>query len=203
MPDEQGTSGANETGASGTEQAPAEESQKSLNSQAKELPWVQDLMKSKAELDKMKAAQKDQQAAAERQKLEAEGNYKAALEAEQSKYKKLESEHAREIKRLSLKAELADQGLKDKRAVKLFEDDWDQGKQTVEEYVAAIKADKKNADYFADLKQRVPQDPPPAAGNGSVTITEEQAQRWKRSSDPEKRERARLYFRKKHFGKQK
>lgn len=181
--------------------APASEP-KSINSQAKDLPWVQNALKAEAELAKLKAAQAEAKQAAEREKAESEGRYKDALKMEQKKYEELAAKHAAEVKRLSLTAAFSQAGLRDLRAAKLFEEDYDPEKESAEQYVTRIKADEKNALYFSDPKQtRTPAEPTPAAGIGNG---EKYDPSWIHSSDPQKKaaalEHNRKAFWKKYHG---
>jgi hypothetical protein len=181
---EQGAHGADDTGAKGTEQS-AVEPNKSINSQAKELPWVKELMQSKAELDKLKSAQAEKEQAAEREKAEAEGNYQKALEMEQRKYEDLHGKYQSETRRMALEMEFTRAGLVDSRAVKLFETDYNPDEESAAEFVAKIKSDEKNALYFST--QRAPKDPPPASGIGQGSTVDPS---WINSDDPKKREAA-------------
>jgi hypothetical protein len=192
------TKGGNNTGAEGTEEVPVEESQdvgRSINSQAKGLPWVQDALKKSAAYDKLLVEKAETQRAAEQARMVEAGNYEASLEMEKNKYKELEAKYVKEKKELSLRAEMASAGIVDLRAVKLFVDDFNEENESVSDYVARIKSDEQNSIYFSTNK-RVPLDPPPRSGGGVPdSFDPVKAQEWLNSSDSKKRERAIKYYR--------
>ena len=198
MEDEkQGAQGAEDTGASGTQSTPAEESTRSINSQAKELPWVQDALKAKAELAKLKQSQADAETKAKQEQLKAAGDFEAALEIERKKYKELETKYQSETKMLQLRAEFAAAGIKDLRAVSIFANDYQPESGSAADFVASIKKDPQNALYFSDPNQRVSHDPPPASGGGNPDgfDPEKNLEEWRHSKDPKKRARAIQYSR--------
>jgi hypothetical protein len=186
----QGAKGAEGEGASGTPPEPKPEpteDPKSINSQAKKLPWVLDLEKKAAELARIKQEQADAQAKAEQEKAVAEGNFQKALEMEQKKYEDLNSKYQNDTRRLQLEMEFTRADIVDVRAVQLFMNDYNSEKESAAEFVSRIKADEKNAPYFSNPKKRTPGDPPPAAGIGSGEPFDPS---WIKSDDPKKREAA-------------
>lgn len=183
---EQGTAGATtqkadepDTKESGTE-AP-----KSINSQAKELPWVREALAAKAELDRLKAEQAEAQQTSERKKAEAKHEYEKALEMEKKRVSEIEARHQGELRRMKLEAAFLQAGAPDMRAAKLFEADYDPEKEKIEEFVSRIKADESNSWLFPTTKTRTPASPPPAGGFGGG---EDYDPSWIRSDDPKKRE---------------
>jgi hypothetical protein len=194
---EQGAKGVEDTGAKGTGIPKVEESdkEKSINSKAKELPWVIDLQKKSAAYDKLVAKQAENKRQVEQEQLEAAGNYEASLEMERSKYKELETKYQKEIKELSLKAEMIGAGLVDSRAIKLFIDDFNPDEESVGDFVAKIKADDKNSLYFSAPKKSLLETPVPGGGGKGQNYDPA----WIDSDDPKKREVALQHNRKKAF----
>ena len=186
----QGAAGTNGDGATDGTNAPVKEPDEgsSINSKAKELPWVRELMKSKAELDRLKSAQAEATSKAEREKAESEGRYKDALAMEQKKAADIEVKYRAETKSLALKTELVTAGFRP-QAVRLFLDDFNPDETSAEEFAAKLKADEKNAWLLVDAQtqQRSPKDPPPAAGIGKGQTVDPS---WIHSPDPEKRKAA-------------
>lgn len=161
------------------------------NSEAKKLPWVQELMKSKAELEQLRKAQADEAARAEQAAAEAEGNYTKALEMEKKARQEAEQAYKRELTQLKLETEFTRAGLVDPRAVRLFEDGFDPETMNAAEYVASIKADETNQLYFSDPSRRQRQAPPAVtSGPPDDFDPERDLESWLRSSDLKKRARA-------------
>jgi len=195
---EQGASGTTEPqGAEGAEPSAAEPS-KPINQQAKELPWVQELMQSKAELDQLKAAQAEAKQKAEREKAESEGNYTKALEMESNKRKEIESKYSKEIRDLTLKSELVSAGFR-KESLKLFADQFNPEEGSAEEFVSKLKESEANAWLLVDQKAtRQPSDGTPASGIGGGSDYDPS---WIKSDDPKKRAIAIQKNRERIFGK--
>lgn len=190
-----GAEGANDQqGASSPEPA---EPAKSPNAAAKELPWVQELMKKAAELDSFKKQQADATSRAEREKAEAEGRYQDALALETKQREELETKYQSELRRLKLETEFTRAGLKDPRAIQLFEAGFDPDQMEASEFVAQVKADERNSMYFGDHRT-VQKPPPPANGSPDPFDPERDLDKWLRSPDEKKRERAIAYNREKY-----
>lgn len=189
MADSLGVTDATPTGAQGTPDPVVEPKERSINSQAKELPWVQDALRKSAELDRMVAEKEKADAEAERRAAESKGEYEKALKLEQEKTQTLETKYQTEVKLLKLDAALAHAGLNDPRLVSLFVDGYDVTTD-VAEYVETIKADPKNAAFFG--KQRKVVTPPRPGEEPPVEdfVPERDLDNWLRSKDPKKRERA-------------
>lgn len=194
---EQGAVGTTGEGATeGTNAQAKDPDDVSINSKAKELPWVRDLMKSKAELDRLKSAQAEATSKAEREKAESEGRYKDALAMEQKKAAELEAKYRAETKALALKTELVTAGFRP-QAMKLFLDEFNPDEASAEEFAAKLKADEKNSWLLVDSQtQRAPKDPPPASGIGKGATIDPS---WIDSDDPQKREAAIEFNRKKFW----
>lgn len=173
---------------------------KSINAAAKDLPWVQELIKSKSELDRLRQAQADAQSQAEREKAEAEGRYTEALEMEKRRNEELSTKYQTEVRRLKLEKEFAQAGIRDLRAVALFESDYNPESESAAEFVARTKAEEGNQLYF-DSKQRAPQSPPAPAGGGSPDNfdPDRDLDKWLKSTDPDKRKRAVAYKRESYW----
>ena len=181
--DEQGAGGAENAGATGAilpENNP--EQQKSINSQAKELPWVQDLIRSKAEFDAQKATQAEAKQKAELEALEQRGQYEQALKMEKDRVAKIEADHKAKVKELSLKTELATAGFRT-QATKLFIEEFNPDEKSAADFVAEIKANEDNAWLLVQQKTRTP-NPTKPGGNGPK---EEFNPSWIDSDDPKKR----------------
>ena len=187
------------TGAEGAPEPQNQDSGKSLNSQAKDLPWVQDLMRKAAEHDRMVAEQKQAAAEAERKQLESQGEYEKALAAEQEKYNTTVAQHTTEVKLLKLDAAFAHAGLSDPRLVALFADGYDL-ETDVSEYVASVKADPKNAGYFQKTRTPLGGNPPPPNPDGDTEdfVPERDLESWRKSKNQKKRARAIAYSREKY-----
>lgn len=192
---EQGAAGSTEQSTEGAVKAQPEEP-KSINSQAKELPWVQNALKAEAELGKLKASIAEKQAEAEKAKLEAEGNYSAALEMEKKKTEDLKRQYESEKRQWTLERAFSQAGLSDIRAVQIFANDYNSETETVDDFVNRIKSDEQNAIYFGAPNQRVPLGAPPPAGGGVPdTFDPAKAQDWLKSTDQKKRNKAIQYYR--------
>jgi len=198
--------GEKETGSAGdgSTPPPVDPHEKSVNSQAKDLPWVREALKAQAELDNLKKAIAEEQAKAEKAKLESEGNYRAALEIEEKKRLELETSHKREITQLRLERAFIQEGILDVRASRLFFDGFEKSEMDVEAYVKSVATDETNAPYFPKTKSPEPKgEGPTSSSRGSVSLTEDQAHKLKKSVDPKERARAQAYFRAKYFGDKK
>jgi hypothetical protein len=163
---------------------PEPEKEKSLNSQAKALPWVQELVQKAAELDRFKQEQADALAQAEREKALAEGKHSEVIASQEKTIAELKAEHAKTTRRLQLETEFVRAGAVDGRLVKLFEDEFNSGEETPAEFVARIKDDEQNAVYFSAQRGAAPPAPPPPAQIGSGAPYDP---KWVKSDDPEKR----------------
>jgi small-conductance mechanosensitive channel len=171
---------------------PEQKETKSLNSQAKALPWVQDLVQKAAELDRLKREQADAQAQAERERQLAEGKHSEVIAEQQKTIADLEAAHKRELRRLQLESEFVRAGAPDARVVKIFEDEFNAGEETAAEFVARIRDDDTNAMYFSAQRGAAPRTPPPPAHMGSGDSFDP---KWINSDDPKKREAAIKYNR--------
>lgn len=160
------------------------------NSEAKNLPWVQELMRKSAELDQFKNQQEEARAAAEVERAKAEGDYKKALELEQAKVAKIEADAAARVQALELETEFVKAGLADPRAVKIFAEDYNKETETISAFVARLKADETNAAYFRDLQKRQAHDPPPTSGGGGPVMSIAEYRTSLKSGDPAKRAKA-------------
>lgn len=169
------------------------------NAEAKKLAWVQELMKSKAELEQIKKTQADEAARAEQAAAEAAQDYEKALGLEKQAREAAEAGYRKELTKMKLETEFAKAGLVDPRAVQLFEGDFDPEQMNAAEYVASVKADETNSLYFADPNRRQKQTPPaPAGGPPDDFDPERDLDSWIRSSDPKKRKRAIQHNREKY-----
>lgn len=160
------------------------------NSEAKNLPWVKELMRKSAELDQFKAQQEEARATAEVERAKAEGDYKKALELEQAKVAKIEADAAARVQDLELSTEFIKSGLADPRAVRIFAEEYNKETETIPAFVARLKADEANASYFRDLQKRQAHDPPPASGGGGLVMSIAEYRTYLKSGDPAKRAKA-------------
>lgn len=181
----------------GAGQPAAEPEEKSINSQAKNLPWVQDLMRVKAEFDRLTAEQAEAKQNAEREKAESEGRYQDALKMEQEKTAELEARYRAETKALSLKSELVTQGFRP-QALKLFIDDYNPDESSAADFASKLRANEENAWLLVDTQHRTPHNPPPASGLGKGQTVDPS---WITSDDPKKRLAAIELNRRGIFGK--
>ena len=163
------------------------------NAMLKKHPHVQDAFKAKAELAAMKKAQADSEATAEREKLESESKYEEALELEKRRVKQLETEYANKTRALEMQTEFAKAGIGDLRAIRVFEGDYNPDAGTIAEFVASIKQDEQNKNYFADPNQRVVYGAPPTSGSTSESMTPQAWEQMRKSNDPDVRVKAALY----------
>jgi hypothetical protein len=188
--DEQGAGGAVGTGATGAttpepESNPESGKEKSINSQAKELPWVQKALAAEARLQQLEAEQAEAKQKAEQAALEQKGQYEQALQMEKDRVAKIEADHKAKVKELSLKTELATAGFRT-QATKLFIDEFNPDEKSAADFVAEIKADENNAWLLVQQKTRTP-NPTKPGGKGPA---EEFDPSWIDSDDPKKREAA-------------
>lgn len=184
---EQGAGGAEGTGTSGAGQ-PAEQKPegKSINSQAKELPWVQKALAAEARLSQLEAEQAEAKQKAEQTALEQKGQYEQALKLERDRVAKIEADTKAKVKELSLKTELATAGFRT-QATKLFIDEFNPDEIDAAAFVAKLKADEGNAWLLATTtKSRTP-NPTKPGGQGPA---EEFDPSWIDSDDPKKRDAA-------------
>lgn len=194
-----GAEGATDVGATGaTEPKPERgDSGESLNSRAKELPWVQDLMRASAELKRIKEEQEKAAAEAERKRAESQGEYEKALALEQEEKAKIKAQYEIEVKNLKLRAAFAQAGIVDPRAVTIFADGYDP-ETDIDEYVVAVKADAKNAVFF-DTKRTALKAPRSTGTTPPDEFDPERdLQSWLKSRDPKKRARAIQHNREKY-----
>jgi len=205
---EHGAAGAEGDGKDVTGQPAEGPEDKSINSQAKDLPWVKALIASKAELDRFKTEKAESQSKIEREKAEAEGRYADALKMETDKAAKTEAQYSKKIKELSLKSELASAGFRPE-SLKIFGDKFKTGdeeltaerlSEVAKEFATELKSDEANAWLLVDTKQRVPKKPAPAGGFGKGQTVEPS---WITSDDPDKRSAAIEQNRKAFWSKQK
>lgn len=194
---DQGAEGA-ETTEGVADATPAAEPEIS-NHDAKQLPWVRELMAKSAELDRLKKDQADAAARAEQERAEAEGRYNDALEMEKQARADEAARYEAELRKIKLETEFVKAGLIDPRAVRLFESDYDPDQMDATEFVSAIKADATNAMYFADPNQRNLHAPPKQVSGPPDTFdAERDLDSWLRSKDPKKRDRAIAYNRERY-----
>lgn len=171
--------------------------ERSINAQAKDLPWVKDLMRDSAELARIKSEQDEAAAEAERLRAESEKDYEKAKALADEKYKTLETQHLNEVKQLKLEAAFAHAGLNDPRLVAIFAAEYNNETPAVD-FVESIKKDPKNAAYFGTQRQALK--PPRPAGEPPPDDFEPERdlQSWLKSNDPKKRDRAIQYNREKY-----
>lgn len=181
-------------GAQGTA-PPAAAPAELTNAELKAHPWVSKLKQDSAELHQLKQSMADAESRAEREKAEAAEDWKKALDLEKTAREDVESRYQKELKQIRLDAEFTKAGLVDPRAIQLFEADFDPDKQSASEFVASIKAGEHNAMYFDQGRQK---QTPPRVTNGPPDTFEPERDldKWLRSTDPLKRERAIAYNRK-------
>lgn len=188
-----GVEDPNPAGAPGVGENPSPEPEKSLNSQAKDLPWVQELMQQSAELKRIKESRADAATEAERKQAEDRAEYDKALALEQEKNEQLKTQQ----KRLTLDAAFAHAGISDPRLVNLFVDGYDP-ETPVNEYVDAVKKDLANAAFFSKQRTALTPPPPPGGSPPDDFEPERDLQSWLKSKDPKKRERAVAHNREKY-----
>jgi hypothetical protein len=193
-----GASGAEGTGETGAGQPAAEpEEDKSINSKAKALPWVQKALAAEAKLSRLEAEQAEAKRKSEQTALEQRGQYEAALKLEQEEKERIKSGFDSEVKKLTLKAELAQAGFRPE-AMKLFLDDFKPEEGTAEQFVSKLR---KDASYewllVSDTKKRTP-NPTKPAGQGPP---EEFDPSWINSDDPQKKQAAVEHNRKAFWSK--
>lgn len=183
---EQGASGATGGGVEDTAKPAAEPEEKSINSQAKKLPWVQKALAAEAKLSKLESEQAEARKRADQTALEQKGQYEQALKMEKDgRAADLAAANAK-IKELSLKSALAVEGFRP-QATKLFIDNFNPDETSAEDFAKALRADEQHAWLLVDTKQRTPKDPTPASGIGQNQKVDPS---WINSSDPKKREAA-------------
>lgn len=193
---EQGAGGAEGTGTTGAGQPAEQKSEgKSVNSQAKELPWVKKALAAEARLSQLEAEQAEAKQKAEQTALEQKGQYEQALKLERDRVAKIEADTKAQVKELSLKTELATAGFRT-QATKLFIDDFNPDEIDVASFVAKLKADEGNA-WLLATKTRTP-NPTKPAGQGPA---EEYDKSWLDSDDPKKKEYAIKQERKRFWAK--
>ena len=195
--DEQGAGGAEETGAEGaTTQEAEKESEKSINSQAKGLKWVQKALAAEARVEKLEAEQAEAKHKAEQAALEQKGEYEKALQLEKDRIAKIEADHKAKVKELSLKTELATAGFRT-QAIKLFIDEFNPDEKSAADFVAELKADENNAWLLVQQKTRTPN----ATKPGAKGPPEEFDPSWIDSDDPKKKAAAVEHNRKAFWSK--
>lgn len=179
-----GTEGTSESGAGQPTQPKSEES-KSINSQAKELPWVQKALAAEARLTQLEAKQAEAKQKAEQEALEQKGEYEQALKLERDRVAQIEAESKAKFKKLSLQTELVTAGFRP-QATKLFIDEFNPDESDAAEFVAKLKSDEDNHWLLVNAKSRTP-NPTKPTGKGPA---EEFDPSWIDSEDPEKRQKA-------------
>ena len=189
-----GAVGAEGAGTSSAGQPAVEpEDDKSINSKAKSLPWVQKALAAEAKLSRLETEQAEARRKSEQTALEQKGQYEAALKLEKDGRASDKSVFDSEVKKLTLKAELAQAGFRPE-ATKLFIDDFKPEEGTAEQFVAKLKKDAANEWLLVSdpTKKRTP-NPTKPAGQGPA---DEFDPSWINSDDPKKREAAVLHNRK-------
>lgn len=186
----------------GQEQASTEGTEQkqelSVNGQAKQLPWVQDLMKKAKEFDQMVEAQKAKEAEAEKMALVAKGEYEQALELEKQARLQAEQSYKKELIKIKLDAEFDKAGIIDPRMVSIFENGYESEVGSVVDYVAKIKADPANSHLFGQQQRQVSKPPADIRGVPDDFVPERDLHKWLRSKDQAKRERAIAHNRQKY-----
>jgi len=131
-----------------TETVTPEAEAPSLNAQAKNLPWVQELMAKSKKLDDMIASQEAAAKEKEIKDLESKGEYEAAIKARDDENERLKTQHASELQERDLVTELLKAGASNdvfnRGAIAAYNAD----DGTIAEYVANLAKDESNKAFF-------------------------------------------------------
>jgi len=177
------------------------------NKDVKSQKWVQDL---KSEVSELRRYKLEQESAAEKakrdseaKKFEDEKNYEAAAQkraenAVKEAEEKLKEQHAKELKQVEAKAELARLGFQNKRFINGALLDFDPDAQSVEKFAQSVFDDPESANFLPGgedtgdgVEKKIGTTP---RGNNSVTsFTPAKLEEWSKSSDKDRREIARKY----------
>ena len=109
----------------------------------------------------------------------------------------MKTQYETEVKNLKLRAAFAQAGIVDPRAVAIFADGYDPEKD-VDEYVAAVKADAKNAVFFDQKRTALKAPRSTGTTPPDEFDPERDLQSWLKSKDPKKRARAIQHNREKY-----
>jgi hypothetical protein len=168
----------------------------SINQQAKDLPWVKDLMADSAKYKQVQAEAAAAEEAARQKKLEDEGRFEEFKSEHKSKLEAMEKRHAADLLNRDLKTEFLKAGFSD--------DDFIDGailKYNAEnhkspaEYAALKAADESKKVFLAGTPARTPHTPPGKLGAGGADWTKEKLHQMETSNDKKERAAARAYLR--------
>lgn len=199
MPEDTSATGTTDT--QPADAAATETSERTINQQAKDLPFVKQLIAEKAANDKEKAEREEAKTKAERdaaeKKLADEGKWDEAKELHTAEVDSLKASHAKDMLARDLKMELLSAGFKNPNWLKGSVADYNaETHGTPTEYAAALAKDEANAPFLAtDTARTVHKGPNPAnVTGGSAELTNSQVQVMEKSDDPKERQKARDYL---------
>lgn len=170
------------------------------NHDFKNTPAYQSMAKQLAELQKEKAdreaAEESAKKEAEAKALEAEGNYKAAIEMRQKETEALKAQYEKDLLQRDLKSELYKAGFHNdifvNGAIAAYKDG------DVSEYARTLAADEGNKMFLSSSQTETVQKPQPPGSpsvNGSLKITADNLKQMENSTDRETRLKAIEYKR--------
>lgn len=144
-----------------------------------------ELKSARDELAAIKQAQADREAAEQQAKLEAEGNYKAALAAQTAKYDELKLMHEKHVLDSKLSTALFAAGVTNEFFVHGAISKFSGSSDEIKQYIESLKSDESNAMFFARSESNAGISPP-ISGHPTSRNQQNWAQIKEDLKDPEK-----------------
>ena len=184
--------------------APEPEEPKSLNAQAKDLPWVKELMAKAARADEMTAAQEQAKREAEEKALRDAGKFDELAAKHAAELEAIKGHHDKTLLEMSLKTELIKTGFQNDIFVNGAIKSYDAGTHgEISAYVAALAADEANKALLAGVEGRTVYTPPgksPSPSGSGGELRGEALRAAASSEDPQIRLKA-IEIKKAYFDK--